>query len=102
MQGVREMAATQDSLLQPADSALPAIFALPSKPLTAAQGSKVCQWVRKMLARGKPVVIHGCPMFCPIDLTPEGLSILRSDMNTVIEVQGELHSYNRLAAVLTV
>ncbi|KAK7678962.1 hypothetical protein QCA50_018102 [Cerrena zonata] len=92
--GVQSMAHTTDDLLAPKQNRIAAIIALGTDPLSPTESHALNKWIRIMLSRGRPVIIHKTPMSSTVDLTEEGFQTLRSDLDKTIVVQEELASYN--------
>ena len=84
------MAECEDALLQDPNDRIPAILDLDNKTLTAEQGTATRLFIEKTLAAGRPCVIYGCKPSQMIELTEASFSCLRRDLDSMIEVQGEL------------
>ena len=84
------MACCEDALLEDPNDRIPAILDLDNKTLTAKEGTATRLFIEQTLAAGRPCVIYGCKPSQMIELTESSFSCLRRDLDSMIEVQGEL------------
>ena len=90
------MALAPDALFEDPNDRIPSILNLFKTTLSGEEGALTCEYIQRTLAAGRPVVVYGTPISQEIELTESSFVTFRRDLDSMIEVQGEIGSYTSL------